>query len=141
MLVEGVDHEVDDDVGGLVVEEVAEIGQQSGLGVVADRFGRRRGVEAGGVLVLGALGDDLGPASRPAIQALVAADRDGAPLGSVLQTLATEARTARRLALEASARALPVRLVFPLVACSLPAVLVGAVLPLLAVVAGRTGWP
>jgi hypothetical protein len=49
----------------------------------------------------------------------------------LLTRLGAEARSARRIQAEIRARRLPVQLLFPLVVCSLPALLVGAVLPLL----------
>ncbi len=81
--------------------------------------------------------DDLSPAYWPMVTALTAAVRDGSPTSSLLLRLGDEARTARRRSNDRAARALPVQMLFPLVCCSLPAVLVGAVVPLALVALGR----
>ena len=81
-------------------------------------------------LALTELADDLGPSYRGTIAALAGAERDGAPISLLLARLGDEARATRRRLAEAQARRLPVQLLFPLVICSLPAVLVGAVVPL-----------
>lgn len=72
---------------------------------------------------LGALGD-------PVADALVDAFRTGAPLQPALARVAEVARDRRRRAAEAEARRLPVRLLFPLVCCVLPAFGLLAVVPL-----------
>jgi tight adherence protein C len=83
---------------------------------------------------------DQGPASRPLIALLVAAHRDGAPVVDPLTRLAGELRADRRRAVEARARQVPVRLLFPLVLCSLPAfVLLAIVPPVVAAVADLRG--
>ncbi len=76
--------------------------------------------------------DQLGSSYRATVSALLASERDGAPLSVLLVRLGDEARAARRRQAEARARRLPVQLLFPLVFCSLPAVLIGAVVPLIA---------
>ena len=83
------------------------------------------------------IADDLGPSYQPLVAALTSAVRDGAPTSTLLLRLGDEARTARRRQHDRTARALPVRLLFPLVMCSLPAVVLGAVLPLVLVAFGR----
>jgi tight adherence protein C len=80
---------------------------------------------------LPALTDRLGPAAAPLVDGFAAADRDGLPLGPVLERLAADARAQRRRTLEATARQLPVRLSIPLVLCTLPAFVLMAVAPLL----------
>ena len=60
---------------------------------------------------------------------MAGADRDGLPLGPVLDRLADEARAARRRLGEAEARRLPVRLTFPLVTCTLPSFVLLAIAP------------
>jgi len=81
-----------------------------------------------------------GPASRPLIALLVAAHRDGAPVVDPLTRLAGDLRADRRRAVEARARQVPVRLLFPLVLCSLPAfVLLAIVPPVVAAVADLRG--
>ncbi len=89
------------------------------------------------VAVLHTLPDQLGEPYRPLASALIATERDGAPIASLLVRLAEEAEANRRRASEAKAKALTVQLLFPLVACFLPAVLLGAVLPLVIVAADR----
>jgi tight adherence protein C len=72
-------------------------------------------------------------AVRPLARALVTATEEGVPLEPVLRRVAVEARDRRRRAAEEDARRVPVRLLFPLVACTLPAFVVLTVVPLLVV--------
>lgn len=88
-------------------------------------------------MALSELVDDLSPAYWPLVTALTAAVRDGVPTSGLLLRLGDEGRAARRRSNERAARALPVQMLFPLVCCSLPAVLVGAVVPLVLVAFGR----
>jgi tight adherence protein C len=74
----------------------------------------------------------LGESIRPTVAALVACDRYGAPLGATLDRLSAEVRVANRQRAEAAARRLPVRLLFPLVSCILPAFALLTVAPLIA---------
>ena len=74
------------------------------------------------------LGDDV----RPLVAALVASDRYGAPLLDGLDRLGAELRHARRRRAEEAARRVPVKLLFPLVFCILPAFALLTVAPLLA---------
>ena len=78
--------------------------------------------------VPGRLGDDV----RPLLAALVASDRYGAPLLDGLDRLGAELRQARRRRAEEAARRVPVKLLFPLVFCTLPAFALLTVAPLLA---------
>lgn len=92
---------------------------------------------------LAVLGERLGPDARSITDVLANADRYGFPLAPVLDQLGAEARSARRRFAEADARRLPVRLSFPLVACTLPSFVLLAIAP--AVVAalsslGGTSW-
>lgn len=82
---------------------------------------------------------DLGEPVRPLTGALIASERDGAPLGLSLERVATDARLLRRRAAEEAARRLPVKLLFPLVACILPAFFLLAVVPLLGGALGSLG--
>jgi tight adherence protein C len=78
---------------------------------------------------LGALVEHLGPGAHAVVDAIAAADRYGVALGPTLDQLSAEARAARRRAAEADARALPVRLAFPLVVCTLPSFVLLAIAP------------
>ena len=69
---------------------------------------------------------------RPLVSALVASDRYGAPLLDGLARLAAELRADRRRRAEEAARRVPVKLLFPLVFCTLPAFALLTVAPLLA---------
>jgi tight adherence protein C len=73
-----------------------------------------------------------GEAVRPLVTALTAADRYGAPLGTSLERLAGEVRRDRRRQAEEAARRVPVKLLFPLVTCTLPAFALLTVAPLIA---------
>jgi tight adherence protein C len=80
--------------------------------------------------------DDLparaGEACRPLVAALLASERYGAPLGAGLERLALEVRADRRRRAEEAARKVPVKLLFPLVTCTLPAFALLTVAPLIA---------
>ena len=80
--------------------------------------------------------DDLparaGEACRPLVAALLASERYGAPLGPGLERLAHEVRADRRRRAEEAARKIPVKLLFPLVSCTLPAFALLTVAPLIA---------
>jgi tight adherence protein C len=78
---------------------------------------------------LAALVEHLGPGAHAVVDAIAAADRYGVALGPILDRLSAEARASRRRAAEADARALPVRLAFPLVACTLPSFVLLAIAP------------
>jgi tight adherence protein C len=67
------------------------------------------------------LGLSLGEPLRPLVAAMLDAERYGAPLGPTLARLGDDARIARRRRAEERSRRLPVRLLFPLVGCVLPA--------------------
>jgi tight adherence protein C len=82
-----------------------------------------------------ALGDvpaRLGEPARPLVAALVASERYGAPLLDRLVRLSAEVRADRRRRAEEAARRVPVKLLFPLVLCTLPAFALLTVVPLLA---------
>ena len=80
--------------------------------------------------------DDLpgrtGDAVRPLVTALVASERYGAPLAGGLVRLADDVRRQRRRRAEEAARRVPVKLLFPLVTCTLPAFALLTVAPLVA---------
>ncbi|HMK11921.1 MAG TPA: type II secretion system F family protein [Acidimicrobiales bacterium] len=79
-----------------------------------------------------ALPQVLGESVRPLSSALIAAERYGVPLTASLERLADEVRRDRRRHAEAAARRVPVKLLFPLVFCSLPALALLSVAPLIA---------
>jgi tight adherence protein C len=81
----------------------------------------------------------VGEPARGIVHAIVAAEHDGAPMGTVLGRLADDARRQRRHDLEEAVRRLPVRLSFPLVCCSLPAFVLLTVVPLVAAGLRRLG--
>jgi len=120
--------------GGLTVHEsVREVGAALD-GPIATRLSeaeRRVGLgeRLSDVLPLVA---EAGEPVRPLVRALVSAERDGAPLAAPLERAAEQARDLRRRRAEESARTIPVRLLFPLVACVLPAFVLLTVVPLLA---------
>lgn len=92
---------------------------------------------------LDAFREVLGERAGVIADVIATADRYGFPLGPVLDQLAAEARSARRRLDEADARRLPVRLSFPLVACTLPSFVLLAIAP--AVIAalsslGASAW-
>ncbi|HUP85360.1 MAG TPA: type II secretion system F family protein [Acidimicrobiales bacterium] len=118
----------------LAVEAVAERGPPGPLTnalriVLAD-------VAATGVRLADALQripDDLGSdAVRPIVTALVDADRYGSALGATLDRLGDDARRTRQRRAEEAARRVPVKLLFPLVTCILPAFGLLTVAPLIA---------
>jgi pilus assembly protein TadC len=80
---------------------------------------------------LGLVGQ-VGEPARPLAGALISAERDGAALAVPLERAADHARDLRRRRAEEAARRVPVQLLFPLVACVLPAFALLTVVPLLA---------
>lgn len=81
---------------------------------------------------LAAAADDLGEPVRPLTAALATAERDGTALAPALERLAGEVRRDRRRRAEEQARRLPVKLLFPLVLCALPAFALLTLVPLVA---------
>ncbi len=84
---------------------------------------------AGFADALSTLTGHCGRSSVAFVSALGTAVRDGLPLTPVLDRLTDEANAERRRAGEAAARRLPVRLSFPLVACTLPSFVLLAIAP------------
>jgi tight adherence protein C len=80
-------------------------------------------------IALRALPDQLGAGMVGLADVVASADRYGLALAPVLESLALEARSARRRSDEADARRLPVRLAFPLVTCTLPSFVLLAIAP------------
>jgi tight adherence protein C len=96
-----------------------------GFAAVVRQLHRGRGLAD----ALAELPRELGPAARELASSIAMADRDGLPLAPVLDRLATEARNERRRLGQAEAQRLPVRLSFPLVACTLPSFVLLAIAP------------
>lgn len=118
---------------GGTVRRGVEIVAKSGPIAVRGAFESILDRSAAGLLLADALAPashELGPAFHPLVGALIAAERDGAPVAMILQHLADEAEQARRWRAEALAKRMPVAMLLPLVTCLLPAVVIGAVLPL-----------
>jgi Flp pilus assembly protein TadB len=116
---------------GLALAEVA----RRGSGPLAAELRRVVDAAGRGRRLADAL-DDLparaGEAVRPLVGALVASERYGAPLVAGLERLADEVRRDRRRRAEEAARKVPVKLLFPLVTCTLPAFGLLTVAPLVA---------
>ena len=72
------------------------------------------------------------PALRTVTDALVVAERSGAPVADLLARVSDDARAALRRRAEAHARRIPVRLLFPLVFLVLPAFGLLTVVPAIA---------
>lgn len=104
---------------GLLGDALAGVGREA-------RLGRRLGD------ALADLPDSLGERVRPLATVLVSSERYGVALLPALERLAAETRLERRRAAEATARRVPVKLLFPLVLCTLPAFALLTVVPLLA---------
>ena len=99
--------------------ELARVGEEADLG--------RRLADA-----LDDLPGRAGEATRPLVAALIASERYGAPLAAGLDRLAHEVRADRRRRAEEAARKVPVKLLFPLASCTLPAFGLLTVAPLIA---------
>jgi len=106
----------------------APVGWSAALERVVERVDRGQRVSD----ALDGVPDDLGPAARPVVRALTGAERYGTPLLPTLERLALDARLDRRRRAEEAARRVPVKLLFPLVLCVLPAFGLLTVAPLLA---------
>ena len=78
------------------------------------------------------------PRLRGLVDALLASERLGAPAGPALALVAAEERAGLRRSAETHARRVPVRLLFPLVFCVLPAFVLLTVVPSLAAGLART---
>lgn len=114
---------------------VAAVGRSSpdpwgpALADVTDRAARgERFGDAVGALVDRVPGDT----AHPLRAVLRAAADDGADLAAGLERLAADARDLRRRRAEEAARRVPVRLLLPLVACSLPAFALLTIVPIVA---------
>jgi tight adherence protein C len=140
---ESMEAELPEVVDLLVLAVDAGLTVPLALDAVARRSDSELGREIGRVLAAVALGrrladalDDLparaSEAVRPLVAALTASERYGAPLSVGLGRLAGEVRLDRRRRAEEAARRVPVKLLFPLVTCTLPAFALLTVAPLIA---------
>jgi tight adherence protein C len=103
-----------------VGEAAAECVQEAGAGARLDA-------------ALSRFRDRLGLAFQPLTGALLLAWRQGGSVGLLLARLTSEANASRRRLGELRARRLPVLLLLPLVVFTLPAVLIGTVVPVVVV--------
>ncbi|MBW3574643.1 MAG: type II secretion system F family protein [Actinobacteria bacterium] len=120
---------------GLTVPLAVDIVARRAPGALGDALGRVVGEAALGWRLsdaLEAVPGRVGEEVRPLVAALVASDRYGAPLLDGLERLGTDVRNDRRRRAEEAARRVPVKLLFPLVFCTLPAFALLTVAPLLA---------
>lgn len=112
--------------GVMLVAERGPPAVRAAFGGVVER--QRRGDVLIDALPL--LTEMLGADYHPLVTALAANEHGGAPVGALLQRLSEEAERARSRSVELALARLPVTLLVPLVCCQLPAVVVGAVVPL-----------
>lgn len=82
---------------------------------------------------LPAISDDLGGGYRSLVAAMVLGSDGGASISYTLGQLSDEADAARRRDLERRAKQVSVRLLVPVLVCSLPALIIGAIVPLVLV--------
>lgn len=104
-------------------------------GPLVDEFARALDdVRAGARLAdaVEAVSSRAGDVVRPLVAALVDSERYGGALGPALVRAADEARRTRQRRAEEAARRVPVKLLFPLVTCVLPAFALLTVAPLVA---------
>lgn len=106
--------------------------QRGVIGTALAGATRRVGLGARLADALSVLPDELGERVRRLSSVLVASERYGVALLPALERLAVETRLERRRQAEATARRVPVKLLFPLVLCTLPAFALLTVVPLLA---------
>ncbi|MCX7621406.1 MAG: type II secretion system F family protein [Acidimicrobiales bacterium] len=118
--------------GYTVAETIAAV-SRAGRGLVADRLARVYSEFASGRPLDEAIEalSDLDPALSGLADALIVSLWHGVALTEALQAPAVELRASRRRAGEVAARRVPVRLLFPLVFCILPAFGLLTVVPVL----------
>lgn len=111
-------------------------------GRIGDGFDRvSHAYRAGGLLddLLSTMSDELGAAVVPLVTILRAAHTDGDPIEPALTRLADRLRDERRRLVETDVRRLSIRLLLPLVCCSLPGFVLIAVVPLVVGSLARLG--
>lgn len=113
---------------------VAAVGERLcgpvGIGLVGASWRVRSGMRLADALET--LPDSVGEPVRPLVRVLVDGDRYGTDLETALEQLAADSRLLRRRRAEENARRLPLRLLFPLVICILPAFILLTLAPVLA---------
>jgi tight adherence protein C len=113
---------------GLGIDAAIARAASSGEGPLADELSRvmqdmRVGVGRG--VALSNLSERVNvPELRSVVTALAQAERLGVPVAQTLQVQATELRVKRRQMAEEQAMKLPVKILFPMVACILPALFI-----------------
>lgn len=119
---------------GMNVPMAIDVAARRGNGAIATALGKvTQSVTLGDSLPdrLVALADDLGEEVRPLMATLAGALREGTSVMASLERLSGQVRLERRRDGEERARKLPVKLLFPLVVCVLPAFGLLSVVPLL----------
>jgi len=131
------------DAGLGVRQALVEAARWSPDPVGAELRATVRDVDRGRTLdeALQAAGDRLGPAAEPLVLAVTASERLGIPIVDSLRQFVAELAHQRRMAAEARARQLPVRLSLPLVLLVLPAFGLLTVAPTLFAAFGGLGVP
>lgn len=117
---------------GLTVSSAMQLARDEGPDAVRLAFGSVLARSDAGLPLARALPnlfDDLGESYDQLVTALVSSVRDGAPLADLLARLGDNARMSRRRRAEERGRRLPVVMMFPLSVCSMPAVLIGTIVP------------
>ena len=134
--IQAIRHDMPDCLDLLAISVEAGVGLEGALQVVAERSNSPLALEMGRTLQEMGLGlsrkDALinlknrsqVPELSSFVQALIQADGLGMPLSRVLKIQATEMRAKRRQWAREKAAKLPVKILFPLVMCIFPAVLV-----------------
>ena len=114
---------------GLALHEAASRTSGPASEALADALaGTRRGASLADAIE--GLRPVLGEEGRPLVAALVASVRHGAPVGPALEAAAVDLRTRARRRAEVRARKVPIRMLFPLVTCILPAFILLSVVPM-----------
>ena len=113
---------------------VAAVGERLsgpvGLGLAGASWRVRAGMRLADALE--SLPNSVGEPVRPLVRVLVDGDRYGTDLEPALEQLAADSRLLRRRRAEENARRLPLRLLFPLVICILPAFILLTLAPVIA---------
>lgn len=121
---------------GLTVASAIELVSEEGPNPVRAAFASILSRSDSGMPLARALppmSDELGESYHQLVVAFVSSVRDGAPLGDLLNRLGDHSRVSRRRRAEERSRRLTVLMLFPLAACSMPAVLIGTAVPVVVV--------